>query len=91
MKKTSSDKKAGAGGAEWDRNGRRRPGSDGVGKERGKRQQGTSVVVVREDRGEGEIEKVSSIQQDQEVKTQLALETQKQQQTNQINTQLKVT
>ena len=75
--------------AQWDRNGRRKARNEGG----GKRQKGGAVVVLKEsggERGEGEIEKVSSIQQDHQTKTQLSLETQKQQETRQNNAQLKV-
>ena len=79
--------------AQWDRNGRRNTRNECGGKEGGKRQKGGAVVVLKEsggERGEGEIEKVSSIQQDHQTKTQLSLETQKQQETRQNNAQLKV-
>ena len=79
--------------AQWDRNGRRKTRNEGGGKEGGMRQKGGAVVVLKEsggDGGEGEIEKVSSIQQDHQTKTQLSLETQKRQEARQNNTQLKV-
>ena len=90
--KTQSGKRGAGQVAQWDRNGRRRrrrKESEGEEKERGRR--GKSVVVaVREGGRGGEIEKVSSIRQDQEVKTQLSLDTQKRQETIHHNNQLKV-
>ena len=85
----------------WDGNGRRRQKKEAMVDEKTDRdvkdgRVGTrqSVQVVREGNqgggGGGEIEKVSSIQQDHLKKTQLLQDTQKQQDDSQKNTQLKV-
>ena len=90
MDKTQSGKRGAGQAAQWDRNGRRRRRKESEGEEKERGRRGKSVVAVREGGRGGEIEKVSSIRQDQEVKTQLSLDTQKRQETVHHNNQLKV-